>query len=239
VRYDDADGIEETTFRFASKYSPSSMDTNFFFQYGEGFKLPSFFALGHPLVGNSALMPEFSKNASLRVEKNFFENRLGLAATYFYNQFSNLVDFDPILFTNVNRSKVVAKGGELELIYSPDNIVRTSVYVTYTDYWVDTGETLRRRPDLTGGISVLWEPNKTYSLGFHANYVSSFYDSSIPTGLIEMDGYTKVDVTIGWQVTSEVNLKFITNNIFNNGFEETVGFSNPGREFRLILKVSL
>ena len=238
VRYDDADGIEETTFRLATKYSPSSTDTNFFFQYGEGFKLPSFFALGHPLVGNSELKPEFSKNTSVRVEKTFYANRLGLAATYFYNQFSNLVDFDPALFTNVNRSKVVAKGGELELIYSPDNKVRTSVYVTYTDYWVDTAETLRRRPDLTGGVSVLWEPDKTYFVSLQANYVSSFYDSSIPTGLIEMDGYTKVDVIIGWQVNSDVNLKFITNNILNSGYEETVGFSNPGREFRLILNSS-
>jgi len=239
VRYDDADGIDETTYRFASRYHLPATQTDFVVQYGEGFKLPSFFALGHPLVGNPALEPEFSKNASFGIEQMLVEDQLKLAATYFYNRFTNLVDFDPMLFTNVNRSKVVAKGGELQLTYQPGDEIQSSVYVTYTDYQADAGVTLRRRPDWTGGISLLWQPNEPYFVSLQANYVDSFFDSSVPTGLIEMDAYTKMDATVGWQVSEDVNFKFIANNLLNSGFEETVGFSNPGREFRVQLNVIL
>jgi len=239
MRRDDADGIEETTYRFASRYYLAATETGFLLHYGEGFKLPSFFALGHPLVGNTTLQPEFSKNASFGVEQMLLEDQLKLAATYFYNRFTDLVDFDPMLFTNVNRSKVVARGQELKLTYLPSEHVQTSLYVTYTDYSADAGVTLRRRPDWTGGVALLWQPNENYYLDVQANYVDSFFDSSVRTGFIKMASYTKVDSTLGWQLSDDIGLKFIVNNVFNSGYEETVGFSNPGREFRLQLDVTL
>jgi len=240
VRRDDADGIEETTYRLASHYHVAKTGTDVLLNYGEGFKLPSFFALGHPLVGNAALQPEFSKNASVGVEQMLLGGQLKLAATYFYNRYTDLVDFDPVLFTNVNRSKVVASGQELKLTYLPNQQVQTSWYVTYTDYSADAGVTLRRRPDWTGGVSLLWQPQDSHYLDVQANYVDSFFDSSrLEDTPIKMAGYTKVDSTLGWRLNDGVELKFIANNLFNSGYEETVGFSNPGREFRIQLNVAL
>ncbi len=239
IRRDDADGIEETTYRFASRYHIAATETDFLLHYGEGFKLPSFFALGHPLVGNTALQPEFSKNASFGVEQVLLEDQLKLTATYFYNRFTNLVDFDPMLFTNVNRSKVVARGQEIKLTYMPNQQLQTSLYVTSTDYSADAGVTLRRRPDWTGGVTLRWQPEENYYLNVQANYVDSFFDSSVRTGFIKMAGYTKVDGTLGWQLSDVIGLKFIVNNVFNSGYEETVGFSNLGRELRLQLNVAL
>ena len=40
----------------------------FFARIGEGYKLPSFYALGHPLIGNPALRPERSRNVEAGVE---------------------------------------------------------------------------------------------------------------------------------------------------------------------------
>jgi vitamin B12 transporter len=240
MRRDDADGIEKTTYRFASRYYLVATETDFLLHYGEGFKLPSFFALGHPLVGNTALQPEFSKNASFSVEQMLLEDRLKLVATYFYNRFTNLVDFDPMLFINVNRSKVVARGQELKLTYLPNQQLQTSLYVTYSDYSADAGVTLRRRPDWTGGVALLWQSEENYYLDVRANYVDSFFDSSrLQVEPVKMAGYIKVDSTLGWQLSDEIGLKFIVNNVFNSGYEETVGFSNSGREFRLQLSVTL
>lgn len=239
VRRDDAAGIEETTHRFALRYHLEKTGTDVLLNYGEGFKLPSFFALGHPLVGNADLQPEFSKNASIGIEQMLLADQLKLAATYFYNRYTDLVDFDPMLFTNVNRSKVVARGQELKLIYLPNQQVQSSLYVTYTNYFEDAGVTLRRRPDWTGGISLLWKPKDSHYLDVRANYVDSFFDSSVRTGFIKMAFYTKVDSTLGWQLSDDLGLKFIVNNVFNSGYEETVGLSNPGREFRIQLSVAL
>ncbi|EGG98893.1 hypothetical protein imdm_1771 [gamma proteobacterium IMCC2047] len=100
--------------------------------------------------------------------------------------------------------------------------------------------TLRRRPDWTGGVSLLWQPKESHYLDVRANYVGSFFDSSrLQDTPIKMAGYTKVDSTLGWRINDGVELKFIANNLFNSGYEETVGFSNPGREFRVQLKVTL
>ncbi len=239
MRRDDADGIDETTYRFGSRYTFAATDTDLLLRYGEGFKLPSFFALGHPLVGNSELEPEYSKNASIGVEQTLLEDRLQFTATYFYNRFTNLVDFDPVLFTNVNRSKVVAQGQEVKITYLPTAQLQTYLYVTHTDYSADGGVTLRRRPEWTGGVALLWHPTDNYYLNVQANYVDSFIDSSVRTGFIKMAGYSKIDSTLGWQLSDDIALKFMVNNLFNSGYEETVGFSNPGREFRLQLKVRL
>jgi len=42
---------------------------------GEGFKLPSFFALGHPLVGNPSLLPETSRSVDAGVSQALWNQR--------------------------------------------------------------------------------------------------------------------------------------------------------------------
>lgn len=239
MRSDDADGIDETTYRFASRYHLKKTETDFVFQYGEGFKLPSFFALGHPLVGNSALEAEFSRNFAFGVEQMLADDRLKLTATYFYNRFTNLVDFDPVLFTNVNRSRVDVKGGELQLTYLKNDRFQTSTYVTYSDYDTDPGVILRRRPEWTGGFSLLFKPNDLVFLNLAADYVGHVFDSSLPTGTVKLQGFTKLDVTWGYRLGERSELKVLCNNVLNSDFEETVGFSNPGREFRIQFELSL
>lgn len=58
LRSDDTDGFSnETSTRLGVRYQLSEAIT-LRSNYGDGYKLPSFFALGHPLVGNAELKPE-------------------------------------------------------------------------------------------------------------------------------------------------------------------------------------
>ena len=234
LRYDDADDNNETTARFVVNYQQPTAKRLFSFQYSEGFKLPSFFALGHPLIGNPNLKPEQSKNLSFDVKQRFYMETVSLTLSLFRNEFKGLVDFDPVLFTNVNRSSITAEGATFSVSLKPTEEVIINSHLTYTNYKTDTGVKLRRRPEWVSGASLNWRLQDSLSLNFQGEYVGSFYDSSIPTGLIKLDGYTDFDVVLKKVFGNDLSFSLISNNIFNNGYQETVGFSNAGREVRLV-----
>ena len=71
----------------------------------------------------------------------------------------------------------------------------------------------------------------------HVN--GDFYDVSVPTGQILMDGFTHVDTSIQWAVNETIDLKLLVNNVLDSGYEESVGFSNPGRQVRLAVSARL
>ena len=234
LRYDNAENLNETTARFIANYTQPVAERSFSFQYSEGFKLPSFFALGHSLVGNPNLKPEISKNLSVDIKQDFYTGTVSTTLSLFHNEFKDLVDFDPILFTNVNRSFVTAEGATLGLSLKPSQKISINSHITYTNYKTDKSVKLRRRPEWTSAASVNWKLQESLSLNVQGVYVGSFYDSSIPTGLIKMEGYTDVDAIAKKVFTRGASLSFIVNNIFNNGYQETVGFSNAGRQAWLV-----
>jgi iron complex outermembrane receptor protein/vitamin B12 transporter len=238
LRYDDAENISETTARFIVNYTQSATERFFSFQYSEGFKLPSFFALGHPLVGNLNLKPELSKNLSFDVKQSFYNGAATATLSIFRNEFKDLVDFDPILFTSVNRSSVKAKGVTVELSLRPTPKLMVNSHVTYTNYKTDAGIKLRRRPEWKAGASVNWQIQKSLSLNINSRYVGSFYDSSIPSGLVKLDNYTDADVSVKKVFSQGLSISLITDNVFNNGYQETVGFSNAGRQVRLMTSLT-
>ena len=110
----------EVSPRVGASYSTENTGTTFKVNWGEGFKLPSFFALGNSIVGNPGLGPETNWSVDEGVTQAFWRDRAVLSATYFHTTFKNTVDLDegppPIL---VNRSEVVADGIELSLKLDP------------------------------------------------------------------------------------------------------------------------
>ncbi len=86
--------------------------------YGEGFKLPSFNALGDPVIGNPNLTPETSIGWDVGIRQGFLGGRHEIEFIYFYNTFSNLIDLDQNLarqgiFRLTNLTKVTTQGIEL------------------------------------------------------------------------------------------------------------------------------
>ena len=67
-------------------------------QLGQGFQIAPFYALGNPVVGNPSLKPERSGSFDAGIEQPFARSRLTLSATYFRNNFEDLVDSARRLF---------------------------------------------------------------------------------------------------------------------------------------------
>src|SRR5205085_9610590 len=100
--------------RFGISYVPGQSQNRLRFGWGTGFRLPSFFALGQPLVGNASLRPEHSRSYEAGLVHLFPRKRTEVGVTLFDEHYSDLIDFSPAQFRLVNRSNVTARGVEAE-----------------------------------------------------------------------------------------------------------------------------
>ncbi|WP_405242530.1 TonB-dependent receptor plug domain-containing protein [Lentisalinibacter salinarum] len=238
LRHDEPDEeAGETTTKLGALYDLAGGRTTFRVNWGEGFKLPSFFALASPLVGNPDLKSEKSESFDIGVTQRFFAGRLATTVTLYRNKFKDLIDFDPALFTNVNRSEVEAQGVELEVDYRVSDTLDVYAEAVYLDLEVkDADRELLQRPDWRGSVSVRWRPAATWLLQSSWLYVGETFDSSVPTGQVVLDGYNRFDTTLTWRAADSTDLVFAVDNLFDADYEEAVGFPSPGRRGRLALR---
>ncbi|GAB2697676.1 TonB-dependent receptor plug domain-containing protein [Aliiglaciecola aliphaticivorans] len=231
IRYDDADNFDsETSIRFAGHYNLLE-ELSLFAVYNEGYKLPSFFALAHPLVGNSDLQPERSINKELGLQWDAESGHITLVL--FENDFTDLVDFDAELFTNVNRSNVETSGVELSTSLELTTWLQLSVDVSYLDITVNGEQSqLRRRPQWFGGASLdaRW---KNLTITIFADVRDEYLDSSIPTGLVELGGYAKYGVAANWQLSENLQTNLNIDNALAHNIQDSVGFENNDTNFRV------
>lgn len=239
IRHDKAEQLSVTTTRFIGQYDLNA-DTSVSFQFNEGFKLPSFFALAHPFVGNSELMPETSENYDISIERQFLTNKLLSRFSLYKNTYSDLVDFDAIAFTNVNRDRVRVQGVEVYLAFDASSQLHLTGQVSFND--IDTFEAdtvLRRRPKLKASLLARYNMHDDLSVTGRYTVNDGYYDSSIPTGMVKMDGVSRVDLSGNWQVSHDLSLRLNINNVLDVDEEESIGFENSGRSMTLSLTKSL
>ena len=229
LRRDDPDDEDdETTAKLGAVYRFSDGFSRLFANWGEGFKLPSFFALGHPLVGNSELKPEKSESWDIGWGQELFDGKLNFTVSYFDNEFKDLIDFDFELFQNVNRSRVDTSGYELEVGYRPLDVLTFTSHVTYLDVDAkEPGVQLRQRPDWRGGVSATWLPFPSWMVNVDWLYVDESFDSSVPTGGMMLDSYNRVDATVTWDATQRLTVTLSVDNLLDEDYEEAIGFPAP------------
>lgn len=233
VRYDDIADGGEWTGRAGIAFSPIAGGPALFARIGEGFKLPSFYALGHPLVGNPELRPERSRNVEAGAEWSPEPGLQGRLA-WFDNRFTDLVDFDPVSFRNVNRTNVRARGLEAEGTWQVTPGWQAGAALTF----LDLDSPLRARPRWQGNLRSAWRPVPTLELGALLRFNSRFYDSSVPTGLVTTNGHAEVDASLRYAISTSLKLDVALRNIGNIHDWSAVGFPSPGRTLRAALSAS-
>lgn len=202
--------------------------------WGQGFSLPGFFALASPLVGNPGLRPETSESLDLGVTHGFADWRISAGVLLFHNEFTDLIDFDTTTFMMVNRDRLDVDGVEMQLDYAISENLRLMAQATYLDMDVANSSTpLRQRPDWRGGLSVRWSPSEKWLLNGSWLSVGETFDSSVPTGDRFLDGYNRVDFTATFSHTSNLQLLLSVDNLFDEDYDEAIGFPSPGTRARL------
>jgi vitamin B12 transporter len=204
--------------------------------WGEAYKLPSFLALGHPLVGNPDLRPEQGESQDLGLDWAVSDT-LNLAATWFDNDFRDLVDFDAETFRNVNRNNVQTSGIELQADWQPLTALSLRSQATYTDIDVRNEDTvLTGRPQWTASMVALWQINADLNTALDYRYSGQQWAASLHTGASvteELDAYHRLDWVLRWQLAPAWQVQLSVDNVLDENYETAVGFSAPQREARV------
>jgi vitamin B12 transporter len=236
TRYDDTDqGQHQHTSRLGLKYelTPAfALRAN----WGQGFKLPSFFALGHALVGNPDLLPEEAKGFDLGAEWQLSGSSV-LGVSWFENRYTNLIDFDPQAFTNVNRDRVDTQGFELWGQFQDGETFSLDFSLTKTDIEVaGSARELEGRPDWQATLGALWALNSDLTARLDYRWVGEVFSSSLHTGQSftqALDDQRQLDWRLMWAATANLSVNLAIDNVLDDNFETSVGFPNAGRTLRL------
>jgi outer membrane cobalamin receptor len=237
ARHDEPDEVSgESTGRVGAVWSPNGGITRVRANWGTGFKLPSFFALGSPLVGEPALRPEQSDSVELGVIQRLGELG-GISLTLFDNDYEDLIDFDPDTFRNVNRDEVTTRGVEVDGWWDLSPTLTLRGHATWTDIDVKGSDReLLQRPDWRGGAMLRWAPRDGWLLDLDWLYVGEVLDNSLPTGLAALERYHRVDLNVGWQVTARLRLALAVDNLLDAEYAEAIGFPAAGLRPRLSVR---
>jgi len=233
IRVDDPEEFRrEASLRLSANYALSPRVT-LIASASEGYKLPSFFALAHPLVGNPDLEPERSESWEAGI---VFSNRdeLRLEVSYFRTDYKNLVDFDPEAFTQINRGELTIEGVELSAGWALAPTVHLDASVSHLDATPADGENpLRRRPEWLANLQVSARIG-TQLGGFLAiRHRDRFLDSSVLTGPVNLGAFSSVDAGSVWSPSDWIEIAITVENMLGEEREDAIGLEGPGRTWRL------
>jgi len=238
LRIDSVYGSETVTTK-RLRYRAGFLDGKLAFEasYGEGFKQPSFFARGNPVVGNPELNPEESESTEASLVIGLPSINGSSRVSVFRQRFGNLIDLSegppPQL---VNLGGVEARGLTWEIRSSPLARFEIRAHLSRLDLKVPDGELLRNRPQWQAGAAMEWHAAEPLSFTGAWRYVGSRFDSSIPTGTRELGGYTVVDLAFAWEPSPRFNLHLQIENLFDHTYSEVIGTTDPGRRIRILVR---
>lgn len=230
-----------TSSRLGLRYEIPVSETSIHASWGTGFKIPSFFALGHPIVGNPDLDPEESSSVEFGLRQPLSNQSATIYATFFSTLVKDAIDFQetpvPLL---VNRQETLSRGLEIGMSLKPLFGLFLSSHFTYLKTDIKgTEEELRNRPEWRGGAKLRWIPHPHYVVLADFLYVGKVLDSSIPTGDRNLEAYNRVNISLTWNPSYKWEYYLSVQNLLNADFEEAIGFPSPGINVQLGIKASL
>ena len=199
--------------------------------WGRAFKMPSFYALAQPFIGNAKLRPETSQSVDLSVEQ---PTRVGvLRATLYHSAYRDLVDFSPQQFRLVNRSEALAKGVDLAWTLQVKRRFLMQTHANYVSLRLkNSAEVLRDRPKWRTGMTA---SGTMAGIDFYAEalWVASRFDFQLPVPrLNRAPSYFVTNLGAQRQLSSRATAFVRLDNVLNRKYFEYVGFMNPGVSVR-------
>ena len=197
---------------------------------GEAYRVPDLYALENPSIGNPLLLPEKVTGLDAGVEHRFGE-RLTLSGAYYYNLFSNLIDFSSTAFRLVNLTRVRTEGVETEASLAVTNAIRIKAWGSSLNWNSESSskEPLRDEPDWQAGFSIDAKLPKQIKASSTTLWVGRRYDFQLPAPTVDsVGGYSATNLILGYDGFRHIGLFAKVDNILNRRFHEYLGFPNPG-----------
>ncbi|MCD6460947.1 TonB-dependent receptor [bacterium] len=214
------------------------------FSYGTGFKAPTISQL-YGFGANENLDPEKSESWEVGIEQYLFNNRFHCGLTYFQNNFKDLIWTKEVVkwttYENFNTERTESNGLELfthidildNLYFGFDyTYIETKVLEATKDYSsrsVLDRTKMIRRPQNKVGIHLNYKfcQNKG-NLYCELKYVGKRDDfSNFNTyERVHLKGYTLFNITGRFDITDNIEVYGKLHNIFDNYYEEVLGYDS-------------
>ncbi|HET7086711.1 MAG TPA: TonB-dependent receptor [Rhizomicrobium sp.] len=243
ARYDDTGDTHHFSPQVRADYSLADWGTRFQLIWAKAYKLPSFYALGNPIVGDPTLKPEDAENFEGGVSQKLGD--LGVWKTEaFATNYRDLIDFKPGAVPKlVNLSTVHVRGIETSLqLTCPilGGTLTATPRLSYTNARNQlTGASLRGVPSWLAGGSLAWRPDQDWTVNFDLNHVGGMIDNSVPTGDVNLPGHSRADLAVAYNILPNLALRLGVDNVFDQHYEDVVGFPAPGAVVRGGISASL
>jgi vitamin B12 transporter len=254
VRQDSVAGNSPFTWRLGAVLNVPELATHFKAAYGTAFRAPSLFdrygidSFGY--VGNPNLKPEsaqgweagFTTDVAALGRPNFAT----FGATYFNEQVQNLIttQFSPV-YTSVNIGSAHLQGIETELTLRPASWLNLAATYTYTYALdADANALLLRRPQNVASFDATVRPLPNLAITPELLYTGAFQDF-----LINNSGFSTTtgtsgqgliaNLTVTYDLTSQITVYAHANNIFDSKFEPVNGYQTAGPSVWIGLRFKL
>jgi vitamin B12 transporter len=221
------------TYRSGARWTLPVTETILRANVGSGIRAPTardFF----PPFGNPALKPEQSLGWDAGLEQTLAGRKLTLGATYFQNEFDNLIQFANPAPVNTGRAETI--GVETFATWVP--ITNLTFRGAYT--WMpraedlDTNQRLIRRPKNTGSVAVTYRFATRWTASANAQLVGrreDFNFSTSPATRVTNAGFVKIDVGLQCELNKHFSVFGRVVNLLNDRYNEVYGFPALGTTF--------
>lgn len=239
LRWDDNDAFgSHVTYRVAPAYIVPGTETKLKASIGTGFKAPTLSQLYQDFpafnsYANPNLKPEESTGWDAGFEQPLFNDRVRFGATYFDNDFKNLINFQAVgpIYTNVNIGRARAYGVEAFLNMTLTDRLKVNLSYTNTSTRDEINrQELLRRPRHKASAVIDWSPLERLTLSGTVIYIGPQVDAnrnfSIPR--LRTDPYAVVNIAAKYKVTEYLDVFARVDNLFDKRYEDPTGFLRPG-----------
>lgn len=196
--------------------------------WGEGFKAPTIFQTTFFCCGaeapNADLEPETSEAFDLGVDWRLLKDRLQFSATLFRQDTENLIDFDFALGGYFNVAEVESRGLELAGELSLPASLRLTVDYAYIDAKDGDGAPLTRLPEHSGDLTLSYDAPGRFSTALLLRYNGSEQNTD---GTV-LDRWWRVDLTGRYALSERVELYGRIENLFDEDYQQILGYGTPG-----------
>ena len=237
-RIDDFEaGGTEATYRATAVYTIPDFGTTIRGSVGTAARAPTIFQLNDSFSidfggflfrtePNPDLETETSFGFDFGVEQTFFDERVRLSATGFYNAFDNLISFERTRFENISEAETF--GVEVAFTAQPLSWMTWQVNYTYLETEdLDTGLELGRRPRHTLAAILDLQPIDDLTLVGEVRYVGQQFNDSDNDDVL--DPFTVVSFTAAYDVTDFLTTFVRLENAFDETYQEALGFGTADR----------
>jgi vitamin B12 transporter len=230
-------------------------DTRARVSYGQGIEEPTIlesFNTDPCSLGNPNLRPQRSRTLNVGVDQYLADDRFRVSATYFANQFRDLITFvvvpqigcpfgdTQVLNTDLSRARGVNFSAAMRLLrwlslngnYSFDDtrVLRSSSASTGVQF---PGDHLLRRPVNSGNVW-LNANYRGFTFNVNAYFTGVRTDSDFDGfGLTRNPGYARFDVASSYSIGRGISLYARATNLLDKQYQDAIGFPALGRDVRV------